>query len=462
MSSDTTLRAHFQQAIQEKSLQGYDISGIDAEMLFVPDSYDDLIAFARELTVLPHRPDWRYTEPDDLEAIHAESYPSRALGKIGAITPEEAVPRVRTAFLASICGCILGKPVEFNPTLGELETMLSAIGEWPITDYLSEKIIPATISRRGSPMPYWNRVYRDQIEFVMPDDDINYTLLGMLLLEAYGKDMTTEHVRAAWLRHLTAEVTVGPERSALVDIALKSAWGNTPVLADLTLLLSGGERRGDAHCGAQIRADAYGYACPGQPALAADLAYQDAVLTHRGTGLYATLWTAAAIAVAFTEPDDPLEIFRVALQYVPQRSRFYEAVSVGLEIVAKASDWRTGYEAIHAHFPGCGHCGVYQESVTLINTLRFARHVDEGFCMQVMQGNDTDSYGATAGSLLGAYLGPGMWQEDKWLAPFQDDLHTGLSWFFERSLSEVAHRISRLPLRLASGDVCGYTTSDLK
>ena len=431
-------------------------------MLSVSDSYDAWIAFARKLAALPHRPDWPYAEPDDLAAIHAESHPDRALGKIGAITPEEAAPRVRTAFLASVCGCILGKPVEFDPTLGELETMLSAVGEWPITDYLSEKIIPATISRRGSPMPYWNRVYRDRIEFVMPDDDINYTLLGMLLLEAYGKEMTTEHVRAAWLRHLTAEVTVGPEQRALVDIALKSAWGETPLLADFSLLLYGGERRGDAHCGAQIRADAYGYACPGQPALAADLAYQDAVLTHRGTGLYAAMWTAAAIAVAFTTPEDPLEIFRVALQYVPQRSRFYEAVSDGLEIVANASDWRAGYEAVHARFPGCGHCGVYQESVTLINTLRFARQVDEGFCMQVMQGNDTDSYGATAGSLLGAYLGPGMWPEDKWLAPFRDDLHTGLAWFFERSLSEVAHRISRLPLRLASGEACGYTASDLK
>ena len=37
-----------------------------------------------------------------------------------------------------------------------------------------------------------------------------------------------------------------------------------------------------------IRADAYGYACPGRPELAAELAWRDAGLTHRRTGIYGT------------------------------------------------------------------------------------------------------------------------------------------------------------------------------
>ena len=41
----------------------------------------------------------------------------------------------------------------------------------------------------------------------------------------------------------------------------------------------------DEHCGAMIRADAYGYACPGDPARAAALAHRDATLTHRRTGV---------------------------------------------------------------------------------------------------------------------------------------------------------------------------------
>jgi len=83
-----------------------------------------------------------------------------------------------------------------------------------------------------------------------------------------------------------------------------------------------------------------------------------------------------------------------------------------------------------------------------MNTLRFAESVGDGICIQVSQGNDTDSFGATAGSLLGVFLGPG-YLDERWLAPFDDDLRTTLAQFYERSLAAVAERMGRLPLRVA-------------
>jgi ADP-ribosylglycohydrolase len=88
--------------------------------------------------------------------------------------------------------------------------------------------------------------------------------------------------------------------------------------------------------------------------------------------------------------------------------------------------------------------GVLFESATRINTLRFAENINDGFCKQVMQGNDTDSYGATAGSLLGCYFGPGH-LDPRLLEPFGDDIHTALCWFYDRSLSRLAERRGRLP-----------------
>jgi hypothetical protein len=61
-----------------------------------------------------------------------------------------------------------------------------------------------------------------------------------------------------------------------------------------------------------------------------------------------------------------------------------------------------------------------------------------------MQGNDTDSYGATAGSLLGAYFGPGH-LEERWLEPFHDTIHVALANFHEQSLSALAKRMGKLP-----------------
>ncbi len=445
------LRPHLTHLVRQKAQNGFAVEGLEAELETLPPSLDAAFEFVERLSRLPLRSDWAYGEPDTLEAIHAEASPTRALSPIAAVSLDEAAGRVETAFLASVCGCILGKPVEFNPTLTDLERILSVHGDWPLRNYVSEHVEPGIIAQHGGPMPYWNNTFRERIRFVMPDDDLNYSILGMLLLEAWGTELTTDHVREAWAAHLPPTATCGPEQTALGFLALEETYARLPFYRDLMSLLNGGDFRGDAHCGAQIRADAYGYACPGNPALAADLAFQDAVLTHRGTGLYATMWTSAAIAAAQTAPKDPLDIFRIANEYIPQRSRFFEEVTAGLELVEKASDWRSGYRAIHDRFGGGGgrHCGVYEESVTLINTLKFARRVDDGICIQVMQGNDTDSYGATAGSLLGASLGPGTLDESRWIAPFQDTIHTALAWFYEPSLTAAARRMGNLPRHLA-------------
>ena len=198
-----------------------------------------------------------------------------------------------------------------------------------------------------------------------------------------------------------------------------------PVLAKLVTSWN----PGDELCGAQIRADAYGYACPGRPRLAATLAWRDAGWPHRGTGVYAAMFTAAPFVI-----DDPLELCRMALRCVPRRSRFHERVSDCLEQVARATDWRDGYRRIHDRYGCYGHCQIYQETGTLINTLHFAAGVEEGICMQVSQGNDTDSYGATVGSLLGVLHG--RVPEQRWLAPFNDEIRTTVAGLYESSLTK--------------------------
>ncbi len=188
--------------------------------------------------------------------------------------------------------------------------------------------------------------------------------------------------------------------------------------------------------------DAYSYACPGNPALAAELAWRDASLTHRRTGTYAAMFVAAAIATAFVAKG-PLEIFETALKFVPRRSRFYAIVADLLDEVSQASNWLEAYQRIHDKYHQYDHCWVYQEIGTLINSLHFAENVGDGICKQVMQGNDTDSFGARAGSILGAYFGP-EYLEHRWIEPFGDDMRTKLAGFPERSLSKLAARMGAL------------------
>jgi hypothetical protein len=130
---------------------------------------------------------------------------------------------------------------------------------------------------------------------------------------------------------------------------------------------------------------------------------------------------------------------------VPQQSRFAAIIRDSLIEVEQASDWLDGYARIHGRYGEYSHCRVYQEIGTLLNTSRFARDVGEGISMQVCQGNDTDSFGATAGSYLGALLGPSAFDREHWIGKFRDDIHLALATCHIRSLSELAGRMTRLP-----------------
>ncbi len=432
------LRQLLKGVLFDKMQQGHDTENLYEELKAIPKSYDALFTFGDRLTNLPFRKDWQFVEPSSLEEIWRECDPSRPMGAIAQIDLAEAKKRVETAFYGSVCGCILGKPLEEAPypDLYEIRKALESVGKWPMNDYVSEDILEAMGRRNIS----WTETTKGKISFVAQDDDITYTIMGMLLLEKYGTAFTKDHIRQLWIENLPIYTTWGPERAMLLRAGISSiAYDEADKVENWASFLN----PGDEFCGALIRADAYGYACPGRPALAAELAWKDASWTHRRTGIYGAMFIAAVIASAQVVKD-PLEIFNIGLKYVPQKSRFYKIVSDSLNEVSKAKDWVDGYGRIHAKYEEYSACRVYQEVGTVINTLRFAENVADGICKQVSQGNDTDSFGATAGSILGAYFGPDHF-DTKWLEPFNDDIYTTINGFMERRLSKVAERMTTLP-----------------
>jgi ADP-ribosylglycohydrolase len=78
-----------------------------------------------------------------------------------------------------------------------------------------------------------------------------------------------------------------------------------------------------------------------------------------------------------------------------------------------------------------------------MTAVRFAESVGHGICLQVSQGLDTDSFGARAGAILGVLFGPGH-LEERWLAPFHDEIRTTVAVLYETSLHAVAGRMGAL------------------
>lgn len=429
------LKKQLQQVIVGKQAQGYQTAGLLTKLHKI-ESYDALAALAQEIAALPFRPDWTYREPNQLDAIWQECAVDRPTKSLCQINLESIAGRAETAFLSAVCGCILGKPLEVNPTLDEIRKAAESCNEWPLNDYISNNLLKA-IGRQHVDTPV---TARENIQYVAPDDDINYTVLGMMTLEKHGARFTKKDLMEMWLRNLPPGWTFGPERMVLARAAINGMEEGLEPQFDLWA--SEWNPTNEA-CGAAIRVDAYGYAAPGHPALAAEMAWRDSSFTHNRTGIYSSMFIAAAIATAFVA-DKPMDIFETALKFVPQKSRFYETMFDCFQMVAKAPDWLDGYEQIHHKYGAYGHCQIYQECGLLINSARFAKDIPDAFCKQVSQGCDTDCFGEIIGSIMGAYFGPGHLDE-RWLKPFNDDLRTSLGNFYERSLMATARRMGNLP-----------------
>jgi hypothetical protein len=208
------LRHQLKDVIANKEEQGHVVTHLDEELLALPNSYDALYEFAQRLSELPLREDWPFHEPDELEDIWAACDPNRPLGAT-KVDLNNSAQRVEAAFLGSVCGCVLGKPVEINPTLEQLRTALEPLGAWPINDYLPAAALDSLPRRHES----WPNTTRGNIHFVEPDDDMNYTILGMLVLEKHGASFTRKDVRDAWLHHMVTDTAWGPERTVLAKAA---------------------------------------------------------------------------------------------------------------------------------------------------------------------------------------------------------------------------------------------------
>ncbi len=426
------VRTLLRQVVHDKREQGHDVDDLEAELDAAPASLDALQALSLRLVDPPLTTGWPHHEPTDVDAILAECTNLPTARQPGA----DVGSRIETAWGARVAGCVLGKPFEFDPTLAELRGVLEPAGEWPLTDYVTE----ATNAQLRAPQPQWPECVRERLAHVPEDDDLGYTALATVALERFGGDLTHDHLRQLWLLNLPVAATFGPERTALLAAGLASLTGSDPS----TLALN----PTDEHCGALIRADAYGYACPGDPVAAARLAHRDATLTHRRTGVYAAMWVAAAVATALVA-DDWEDIAVTAAQVVPQRSRLRAVLDESLEQVRRADDWLDAYDRIHGRYALYSHCRVVQEIGTLLGTLRFARGATDGIGMQVCQGNDTDSFGATAGSLLGALHGPAGFDDAHWLGPFGDRIHLALATTHDDSITSWGRRMAALHLTVA-------------
>jgi len=405
---------------------GQDVSAVAADIERVGAMDSEGHARLYQLLVdAPMRADWDYREPEGMAAI-LDSLPEDP--PQAAPTGEELEDRILGGWLGRIAGCNLGKPVENGEhwTSAHLQNYLELAGAWPLRDY-----IPVL-----DPMPdgfefreNWPQTTRGRVHGSARDDDIDYAILALHLLELHGDDLSPRHVADAWLSLLpylqvyTAERAV--YRSLLTGVAAEDAATDRNPYREWI--------------GALIRGDAYGWVRPGRPREAIVLAYQDASLSHVANGVYGELWAAAIVASAFTA-NSIREAFDRSLLSVPPGSRLYEALAGVRSLRDDGATWSDALADIQRRW---GH-------YSWVHTINNAAIIAAGLLwgdgdyaatvgLTVQGGWDTDSNGATAGSVAGVLLGASRLPAH-FVDPLEDRVRSALFGFDNSSISDLARR----------------------
>jgi ADP-ribosylglycohydrolase len=336
--------------------------------------------------------------------------------------------RIEAAWQGRISGCQLGKPVELlSMSEGHvgLSAYLSEAGALPLRDY-----VPAL---PGSPVERFRGSCRDHMVRSEPDDDINYSVLALMLLEQAGAELRTEDVGRAWLRWLPAGVTFTAERAAyrtLLDRAHEWYVFGTPPGFDLGECA---DNEFNDWIGAQIRADLYGWVCPGRPALAARLAREDAALSHRGEGVHGAVFVAALGAAIPAADSLDLAVDR-ALEEIPSGSDCAAAVALARERVGKPD----GDAELRSQYAELSPVHTVNNLALVVWSL--LSHPDDfGAAIGdvVAAGLDTDCNGATVGGLWGLQGKP---IPETWTRPWRGRVSTQLSGLGELALDELVER----------------------
>lgn len=421
------------QAAQE----GREVEGLAVEPERLREApREELERLLVRLTQAQTRPDFPYVEPNDLPGILAEGagVPERG---VPALHAETLINRLAGAWYGRVAGCMLGRPVELW-SREAVERYLKRTGAWPLRDYIPyapqatspDFALPAAV--RGA--------CRGHLHGAIRDDDLDFTVLNLLLLERYGPDFTVAHVAEGWLQWL-------PYRN--VYTAEEVTYRN--LVQGVPAPVAGGYRNPFREwVGARIRADLFGYAQPGRPGRAAAMAYRDAVLSHRKNGVYAAMATAAMVAQALVATDlQP--VLAAGRAFLPARSRLAEAIRRVEDLAGQGASWAEALATLEERY------GAYSEIHAIPNQVIvwLALIYGEGdftasVTLATLAGQDTDCNAATVGSIVGALNGfsalPGHWME-----PLADTLEVGLAGQAKLRISDLVERTWRVATRLAGG-----------
>lgn len=423
-----------------KDMQGYqqrieEIIQSDASELQKEELAGELLD---EMYHLPIDESFSYNEPSTLDDIKALRPAFEYEKNYGNISSDKLFDKIYGAWLGRCAGCLLGQPIE-GWKLSQIKELLKDTNNYPLTNYISSDITDSIKEKHGIADQYYffgNKPitinWINNISRMPEDDDINYTIASLHIIETYGYEFTSDDVAESWLLNIPLLHTYTAERIAYRNLSLYK-------FPPLSAIYRNPYRE---WIGAQIRGDFWGYINGGNIEMAAEMAFRDASVSHVKNGIYGEMFISALIAAAMTS-DDIEYIINCGLSQIPANCRLAEHIN--LVITNKNSGWDEEQVIAHIHTlfdeKQIHHwCHTIPNAMIVCFALLYGnKDFEKTLALAIMSAFDTDCNAATVGSVIGLIKGASQIPQ-KWTAPLNDKVCSGVRGFEEVSISSLAQR----------------------
>ena len=328
----------------------------------------------------------------------------------------------------------------------QIEGYLKEHNCWPLSTYFPKPASEEVRERFNFPKND-NACYRENITCMIEDDDTNYTVTGLAVVVRFGKNFSPAQMAEFWLDTIPLFHVCTAERIAYRNLANFIAPPDSEGKVEGKFSSATFRNPYREWIGAQIRADFFGYLCPGDLERAAELAFHDAAISHIKNGIYGEMWVAAMLAAAYLIRDNVEQVIRAGLGQIPAKSRLHADVSEVLNWHKEGLAYTAAVDRLHARWKETNaHHWCHTNSnaqIVALALLYGEMDFEKTITRAVMAAFDTDCNGATAGSVLGLMLGAKALPA-KWIAPLNDTLLTGVAGYHSVTLSKMADKTLEL------------------
>ena len=374
------------------------------------------------------RPGYPFEEPNDFESIIADA---ADVPDLGPLSDGEYAERIKGAWYGRIGGVVLGKPLEIRVDRKFIKTYLESLDAYPLNDWAPHHSPKLGKTLRCKPSTLGN------IEYAEADDDIHYTILGLMLIEERGFNFSKLDVANHHLRNIPYHWLFSCTRQSYYHmINLRDDRPAEEQIDEFPTKLNPW-REG---INTAIRADFWGYIAPSDPRRAARIAYREVTLNAVKNGIYSSMFVAGALSAALSAHPSVDTILQGGLSVIPRRSRLARIAREVREWYDEDGDWVAVCDRIYEKY---GHLpflnALHNMAFVVLALIHGGLDYSKTITTAVMCGMDTDCTSGTAASIVGAAVGyEGL--DKRWIEPFNDHVKTAVAGFGQGSISGLVER----------------------